>query len=170
MKRFTLLLAMAMVMATSVVAWGRINILTNSTAMYAPMYSLQDKDAITKEMRKDMGIIVFYCSNKPSAGRYYICAKSENDKCTESKVLLQEIKKFQKKWDWKQVEFVDVSKPFDRRFNEFVKRFNVGFLPDIWIVVKDRQHNVIYEQRLAQGAVSADAIADAIIKMYWETR
>ena len=171
MKRFTLLLAMAMIMATSVVAWGkngRLNIVTNSTAMYLPMYSLFPDKFVTDKMKQDMGIIVFYCTKQVKG--HPICAKSEDDKCSECKRLLEEVKKFQKKWKWKNVVFVDVSKRIDKRYQCLMDRFKVGPLPDIWVIFKDRLNNTVYEQRIARGVISSDVIADAVIKFYMNVR
>jgi hypothetical protein len=161
MKRFKLLLAMVIVLATSVVAWGkngRLNIVTNSTAMYSPMYSLFSDKFITDEMKQNMAIIVFYTS------------KSNREEWAGCKILLEEVKKFQKKLNWKNVEFIDVSRPIDRRYQCLMDRFKVKNLPDVWVILKNRASNTVYEQRIVNGAVTADVITDAAVKLYMSTR
>jgi len=161
MKRFKLLLAMVIVLATSIVAWGKggkLNIVTNSTAMYLPMYSFSPESFFTDKMKEDMGVIVFYTS------------KSNREEWAGCKILLEEVKKFQKRLNWKNVEFIDVSKPIDRRYQCLMDRFKVKDLPDIWVILKDRANDTVYEQRIASGVVTADVITDAAVKLYMSTR
>ena len=161
MKRFKLLLAMVIVLATSIAAWGKggkFNIVTNSTAMYLPMYSFSPESFFTDKMKEDMGVIVFYTS------------KSNREEWAGCKILLEEVKKFQKRLNWKNVEFIDVSKPIDRRYQCLMDRFKVKDLPDIWVILKDRANDTVYEQRIASGAVTADVITDAAVKLYMSTR
>ena len=161
MKRFGLLLAMVIVLATSIVAWGKggkLNIVTNSTAMYLPMYSFSPESFFTDKMKEDMGVIVFYTS------------KSNREEWAGCKILLEEVKKFQKRLNWKNVEFIDVSKPIDRRYQCLMDRFKVKDLPDIWVILKDRANDTVYEQRIASGVVTADVITDAAVKLYMSTR